>query len=269
MLLHSAELSAAPPEAVSARLPLVVLHGLFGSSRNWRSVGRALGHDRRVVALDLPNHGASPRCTDCSYAAQAEAVSSTLEALGIKRCILMGHSMGGKVAMAVFAADPQRVAQLLVLDIGPWRNEPERELLEAMLRMPLGEVHSRGDAERWLEPFVGDRATLLFLLTNLVRNDSPEAAATPFTWQLGLRELAADFQRIGEAPLPPGAKVPGAVAFLGGGKSDYLAPEDLVRLRHVFPDAELEVLPGVGHNVHVEGGERFLAWVQRQVGALE
>jgi pimeloyl-ACP methyl ester carboxylesterase len=244
---------------------LVVLHGLYGSSRNWRAVGRGLGAGRRVLALDLPNHGASPRHADCSYAAQARAVSQTLDSLGEEEVDLMGHSMGGKVAMALACREPQRVAHLLVLDIGPWAYRPDPDLLAAMIDLPLTEITSRGEAERWLAERVQDRPTQLFLLTNLVRREE-DAEDDPggegvFRWQLGLAELAADFSQIGASPLRAQDHYGGAASFLAGGESDYLAADDLERIRRHFPAATLEFLPGVGHNVHVEGGDRFLAWV--------
>ncbi|REJ79635.1 MAG: alpha/beta fold hydrolase [Acidobacteria bacterium] len=252
------------PQDMSAAPPLVVLHGLFGSARNWRGVGRRLGERRRVIALDLPNHGASPHSADCSYAAQAAAVAQTLGALDVGPIELMGHSMGGKVAMATVCRQLHPVSRLYVLDIGIRANRPERALLDAMRALPLGEIETRGDAERWLGERVADRATLLFLLTNLVRRGTDDPGEGAFRWQLGLDELAGDFDSIGASPLRPGDRWTGPVHFLGGGESDYLRAADLAALRVPFPEATLDFLPGVGHDVHVEGGEAFLHWVEER-----
>ena len=187
-------------------------------------------------------------------------MAATLDGLGIEECVLVGHSMGGKTAMRLACDDADRVASLLVLDIAPQRNEPERHLLDAMLALPLAELGSRGDADRLLQGAVPDPATRGFLLTNLVRSGAEPPAPT-FAWQLGLAELSADFDALGAAPLGDADRFAGATHVLAGGASDYVSAGEERRYLPWFPGVTLDVLAGVGHNVHVEGGEAFVDWV--------
>ena len=232
--------------------PLVVLHGLYGSSRNWSAVARKLAETYDVWALDLRNHGQSPHDDDCRWSAMAGDVRRTVEELGITRPHLLGHSLGGKVAMHLVANEPDFARRLLVADIAPRLYRPDDELLDALLALDLSRVERRSDADRALAPAVPDPALRGFLLTNLARSGDA------YVWQCNLEGLKANLEQIGTAPFENGARWSGPSRFIVGGASEYWQPGDDELARAHFPEADVVVLPGVGHNVHVEGGAAFV-----------
>lgn len=245
---------------------LVVLHGLYGSSRNWVGVGRGLARGFRVLALDLRNHGQSAHGAGMCYATLANDVAETLEALCSERrgercpLHLMGHSLGGKTAMRLACSAPELVEHLWILDIAPREYHPDRAPLEAMLALDLSSARWRADAEAQMAESIDDPALRQFLLTNLVRKEEG------YAWQLGLQEIAAAFEQLGANPLRAEERFTGPTDCIASATSGYVTAPDGVAIRRHFPAARIHVLEGVGHNVHVEGGERFLELV---LGARE
>jgi pimeloyl-ACP methyl ester carboxylesterase len=141
--------------------PLVLLHGLFGSARNWGAVQKALAAEYRVVALDLRNHGASPHAPDMDYAAQAADVAETLAALGIDRAVVLGHSMGGKVAMMLALMQPELIERLIIADIAPRPYPPAlRAVVAAMQAVPLNAALTRPEADQALRAAVPEAVVL-------------------------------------------------------------------------------------------------------------
>jgi esterase len=239
--------------------PLVILHGLFGSSDNWNSVSRSLAGGFRVLAMDLPNHGRSPQTQDMSYKAMAEAVAETMDHYGLEDVFLLGHSMGGKVAMQLALAAPERVRKLLPADIAPKRYAPRhRVILDAMKRVNEENAASRQEADRLLAESIPQKPIRAFLLKNLTREDDGRV-----TWRINLPVIDAQYESISGWPEPDGV-YRGPALFLGGANSDYLSPEEDAELvRRWFPQAELELLEGTGHWLHAEQPERFTERVQR------
>jgi pimeloyl-ACP methyl ester carboxylesterase len=274
MKLASRELGVRAPESVEGfgdgtKAPIVVLHGLYGSARNWSTAGRKIAAKtgRRAVGVDLRNHGSSPHAETMTYAELAADVVEWLDAHAIERAVLIGHSLGGKTALAVACRHARRVEALLVVDIAPRRNRPDPSLLEALLAVDLESATGRPEIELSLREAIPDEATRLFLLTNLVRDNlAPDnltatnlvAGSERFRWQANLTALQRSLDDLGASPLEPGERYDGPTTFLVGGRSGYVrAADEPVILEH-FPHAKIVVFENSGHNVHVEGGDAFV-----------
>lgn len=251
----SAPLTLAVRELGGTGAPLVVLHGLLGSSRNWQSAGVALaerGH--RVLAVDLRNHGVSPWGDDCGYPALAGDVVACLERLALGPVHLVGHSMGGKTAMRLAMDRPDLVARLTIVDIAP-RAYADRVRVEfaAMNALDLSAVTSRKDAEEKLAAQVPEWGMRQFILTNLGQD-----AEGRWRWTVHRAALTAALPAILGNPLSPGEVFAGPTRFLRGGKSDYIRDADLAAIRAHFPSADLVTLPESGHNPHFDARAGFV-----------
>jgi esterase len=234
--------------------PLVVLHGLFGAARNWGAIGRRLSARHRVLAMDLRNHGASPRSEAMDYPSMAADVAETMEAAGAAPAAVLGHSMGGKTAMALALTRPELVSRLLVADIAPVPYPPRQaRIVDAMRAVPLRPSLSRRDADAaLLAEGVQDPATRAFLLQNLRFEGGAPA------WRCGLDEIAAAMAEIEGFP-DFASRYEGPTLFLLGERSDYVQPEHRPRVRELFPAARFLTLRGTGHWLHAEKPEEFLA----------
>jgi len=234
--------------------PLVLLHGLFGQAGNFGAVQKVLaGNGRRVLALDLRNHGASPHAAEMDYATMAADVAETLQALGAAPADVVGHSMGGKVAMMLAMAHPGVVSRLVVVDIAPVAYPPAfRPYAEAMQALPLEPGLTRKTADAALAAAVPAAGVRGFLLQNL-------DLARP-AWRIGLGEIAAALAGIEAAPeLPAGARFDGPVLVLSGENSDYVREEHRPAFRALFPAVRFGRVKGAGHWVHAEQPAGFLA----------
>ena len=252
MILHAAEAGTDRGDGP----PVALLHGLFGAAGNFAAVARCLAETRRVIAFDLRNHGVSPHDPAMSYAAMAEDVLDSLAGLGVQEAALVGHSMGGKVAMRAALLRPDRVSRLLVADIAPVRYEPAfRGIADAMLAVPLRPGLSRAEADAALRSAVPDPAVRGFLLQNLRPGPSP-------AWRIGLREIAAGLPGIEDWDAPPGAQYPGPVLVLRGERSDYVRPEHRPAIRALFPAARFMTLRDAGHWLHADAPDAFVEVVQ-------
>ena len=233
--------------------PLVVAHGLFGSGRNWGAIAGRLSDIRRVVTVDVRNHGESLQSDDHSYAAQAEDLAEVIEAQG-GRADVLGHSMGGKAAMVLALGHPERVASLVVADIAPRAyDHSQREMIEAMRAVDLSAVERRSDADAQLADHVADPAVRAFLLQSL------DVAGR--RWRLNLDALDAAMDDLVGWPEPEG-RYDGPALFLRGGASRYVADEDLPAIRRLFPEARVETIADAGHWLHAEAPRPFEAAVR-------
>jgi pimeloyl-ACP methyl ester carboxylesterase len=250
MILHAVERGAGPP--------LALLHGLFGQSVNFASVQRRLADRRRVIALDLRNHGASPRAPTMSYADMAEDVLETLRALGALPGALVGHSMGGKVAMRAALEAPAAVSRLLVADIAPVAYDhagSNGRLVAAMTALDLRPGLTRTEAAAALATSVPDPAVRGFLLQNLLPGAAP-------SWRLNLPAIAAAMPSLVGWSDPEGASYAGPTLFLAGGRSDYLLPDYRPAIRARFPAARFVTLKDAGHWLHADDPDGFVAVVE-------
>lgn len=248
MKLHTAEMGTGAP--------LVLLHGLFGAGSNFGAVQKRLAARHRVLAMDLRNHGQSPRDAAMDYPAMAADVAETMAAHGALPAAVLGHSMGGKVAMTLALTRPEAVARLVVADVAPVTYPPAlRGYVAAMRAVPLRSGLARREADAALRDAVPQPGVRGFLLQNL------RFEADPPAWRLGLPEIAAAMPVVEGFPDLPG-QYPGPVLVLAGERSDYVRPEHHARIRALFPAAKFEVVAGAGHWLHAENPEGFL-------GALE
>jgi esterase len=234
--------------------PVAILHGLFGSGRNWRSVAQHLAAHRRVLTFDLRNHGASPWADGMSYGEMVEDLRASLRAHDIERAALLGHSMGGKAAMLTALLHPGEVERLVVVDIAPAANPPTLlAYIRAMRAADLRGVRRRSEADLKLAEAVPDPAERAFLLQNLV------IGGNAAHWRLNLEAIERGFSQIvGFPDLPAASVYPGPALFVSGARSNYIQPEHEPAIRRLFRQARIMRIEGAGHWVHAEQPQAFL-----------
>ena len=239
--------------------PLVILHGLFGSARNWCGIAAGLAGRYRVFTLDLRNHGDSPWDPEMSYEAMADDVRAFLAAQDIAGAAVLGHSMGGKAAMTLALAHPDAVGALIVADVAPVSRPPSlRAYVRAMAAIDLAQVSRRAEADRILAKAIEDRRIRAFLLQNLVMREGRAA------WRLNLEVIDREMEVIGGFPEPLLERhFDGPTHFIIGARSDYVEPGHRALILRLFPNTTLSVIGGAGHWVHAEKPESFLRAVER------
>lgn len=239
---------------------VVLVHGLYGSGNNFRRHAAWLAERHRVLCPDLRNHGRSPHSDEMSYPAMAADLAALLDREGLEQATLVGHSMGGKAAMALALTRPQRVSALVVVDIAPVAYDHDQgAILDAMKAVDLGQVASRADADRQLRDAVPEAGVRQFLLTNLERTDAG------WRWRLPLGTLGRAMPAILDFP-ELGSPYPGPALFLHGAASDYVQPRHREAIRRRFPEARIQALEGVGHWVHAEAPAAFEAALREFLG---
>ncbi|HYG90199.1 MAG TPA: alpha/beta fold hydrolase [Azospirillum sp.] len=237
--------------------PLIVLHGLFGSARNWQTLAKRFGEHRHVYALDLRNHGGAPWAGTMSYPEMADDILRFLDDRGYPRAAVVGHSMGGKAAMTLALKHPARVERLVVVDIAPVRyTHTHAPYVAAMKRADLEGCTRRSEVEAQLADAVPEAPLRSFLLQNLVMGQGR------FHWRINLDAIAAGMDDLIGFPDLGNARFDGPTLFLGGSKSDYIVPEQAPAIRHHFPAAQVEMILDAGHWVHAERPEEFAALVE-------
>lgn len=247
---------------MNSSIPLVILHGLLGSGRNWRSIAEVLTASRRVLTPDLPGHGDNPDVLPLTIPGLAESVAALLEQENIPPADLLGHSLGGKAAMWLALTRPELVRKLAVVDIAP-RAYPNHfnsfaHLLDSLQNLSLETLLSRADADARLATAIPESGFRQFLLQNLVYRDGR------YQWRVDLARLRSALPELVGFPdaegLPP---FPGPALFIGGARSAYLLPDHKPLIKKLFPRAEIMHLANAGHWPHVEQPEAFLAAVQK------
>lgn len=244
---------------------LVVLHGMLGSRRNWATMAKRLAGHFAVWAVDLRNHGSSPHHATMNYPAMAGDLGAFLAREGIRHPILVGHSMGGKVAMRYAVDHGSEVAGLVVVDISPKPYPPRWEHeFAALRRLDLARLTSRAEAEEGLATDIPDWAFRKFLTTNLVRDPQTKG----FRWAVNLDALQAALPELFRKGIDPTEGFSGPTLFLRGARSRFISPDDLGLIQGHFPHAALETVADAGHNVHFDQPDAFadalLRWVAVQ-----
>lgn len=245
--------------------PLLIIHGLFGSGDNWRSHLRHWQERYRVIALDLRNHGRSPHVPGMSYAAMAEDVRALLDSLDIEKAHLLGHSMGGKVAISLARLAPERTRSLIIADVAPvtydWHGHDN--VFAALRSVEVGLPADRPEADALMAEHVSERAVRLFLATNLVRSDQGGLCL-----RIGLDEIQAGYEDIIGLPAGEGT-FDGPTLVVRGSRSPYVSDERLPALHEMLPRAEVVTLKGAGHWLHAEQPEAFQNSVNEFLSALD
>jgi len=274
--------------------PLIILHGLFGSKRNWKGAAERLGSilGTEVYTVDLPHHGESPGEEHSggsdsgsdeapgevpfSLNAFAEEICRFIEARIEGPAVLMGHSLGGRTAVKCALKCPERIAQLILVDISPFDLpaaicKEMRKITDTLTALDLHKIENRRQAEQQLMEKIPDVRTVRFLLQNMVKDPGPEGAR--YQWRLGLEAISRGLEDICTSVLPEdvgGGKVDGQgtaavnipLLCIRGGESPYFPLSHLERLKTVFPSLEEETISGAGHWLHIEKQDEFLQVVE-------
>ena len=233
-----------------ASLPLLIVHGLFGSGRNWGVIARRLSDERYVLTPDMRNHGDSPHHENHGYPDLAEDLAELIAVYG-GQVDLVGHSMGGKAAMALALTRPDMVRRLIVADIAPVRyDHSQMHNIDAMRSVDLSSITRRSDAIAQLAPHVTDKALQSFFTQSLdIANRR---------WKYNLDALAREMPKILSFPDLAGS-YSGETLFLTGAQSDYVRPEHRPQIRTLFPKARFAKLQGAGHWLHADNPRGFEA----------
>jgi esterase len=229
--------------------PVIILHGLFGQSDNWVTVGRRIADRFSVYIPDLRNHGQSPHAAMHSYPAMVDDLTEFIETHQIENPILIGHSMGGKTAMAYTLENPGKVEKLVVIDISP-RKYPERlvhtRVITEMMHIDLEVATSRAEVEKELEQRVHDSRIRMFILKNLYYKMPGKLA-----WRLNLDAINNSIDQLFDGVVSEN-KYLGPALFIQGGRSDYIVDEDIPVIKKYFPSALIQTIPGASHWVHAD-----------------
>ena len=242
---------------------LVILHGLFGTLDNWQTLARRWVDEAglRVISVDLRNHGRSFHAPEHTYALLAQDVAALLDHLMLDpaRLAVLGHSMGGKVAMTLALSEPARLARLVVVDIAPRFSDMahQDDIVAGLQAVNLAAIQNRQQADAALAQYIRQPSVRQFLLKNLYRE-----ADNSFAWRINLPVLAAELAAIGQTV---GAAAPfeKPALFIRGGLSDYITAEDkLTDIPALFPNSQVATVPDAGHWVHAEKPEEVFSLVK-------
>jgi len=245
-------------ETVGSGPPLLVLHGLFGSGSNWRSMARHLAATHTVHIVDSRNHGSSPWADSMDYTEMADDVLMLMDRLGLKQPAVMGHSMGGKTAMALALRHPQRVGRLLVVDVAPLSYvDTLTPFAHAMHSIDMLAAATRAEVQARLQESVPDPSVVPFLMQNLVlQNDR-------FDWRINLLGVSAAMPQLCSFPSSLlGAHYGRPVTVLAGERSDYVVERDGSSFLPMFTQVEVDVIADAGHWLHADQPSAFLERVR-------
>jgi esterase len=232
--------------------PIIILHGIFGSSDNWLTQAKLFSPHYRVFTVDQRNHGQSPHDDGFSYPLMVEDLREFIDTHQLENPIVIGHSMGGKVAMNFALAHPDKLEKLIVVDIAPKPYNLEHYvIINGLKSVPIQSITSRNEADAALTEYVPEADVRQFLLKNLQRQ-----AEGGFTWKINLPVIDKNLSNIG-LDLQFDGKFEKPTLFVKGGKSKYVKDEDITRIKEVFPKAELKTLD-TGHWVQAEKPQEFV-----------
>jgi len=231
--------------------PVILIHGLFGTLDNLGRLAKFLSESHQVISIDLPNHGGSFHQEVFNYQSMANDVLQLLDHLSIEQCAVVGHSMGGKVAMEFALQHPQRISSLVVADIAPvcYTNR-HSDVFAALNAVDLENITSRQQALATVVEHGIDQGIAMFLLKNLAKDDNG------FTWRCNLSALQSGYPQI-IGGMSPTLSFSGPVLFIKGELSDYITGEHKLKIGQHFPNATLKVIQGTGHWLHAEKPASF------------
>ncbi|NVO09680.1 MAG: alpha/beta fold hydrolase [Bacteroidales bacterium] len=246
--------------------PLIVLHGLYGSSDNWVTIGKELGLHFRVILIDQRNHGQSPHSNEHNYKVLSNDLFELFDNLQIEKANLLGHSMGGKVAMQFTIDHSEKISSLIVVDIAPWSYLNENnslrqsdtdhyQILKGLLSIPIDTISTRAEADEKLSLWVKSEKTRQFLLKNLKREDNGS-----FKWRLNLPIIASNIDSLLEGINPANNEIhcKTKTLFVKGGLSNYIPYDRVEEIKKIFSESKLVTIGEAGHWVHAEKPTDFL-----------
>jgi len=237
--------------------PAILLHGLLGSSRNWTTLAKLLTPHLHVYGLDQRNHGQSPHANEMDYPTMAKDVIEWMDRLQLEPCHIIGHSMGGKVAMWLACHSPDRIRSLTIADIAPKSYNPHfRIAFEGMKSINPQQFKKISEVEQALAGVIPDQSLRQFLVTNLIRNETGT-----FDWQINLSGLEEALPLLSDNPINREMIFNGSALLLHGEKSNFVSTSDFPQVKHHFPQCRIVEVPNAGHNVHVENRHFFVQQV--------
>jgi esterase len=240
--------------------PVIILHGLFGLSDNWVTHGKRLAEKFSVYLPDLRNHGHSPHSPTFNYPAMADDLHEFIDEHKLQNPVIIGHSMGGKVAMWFALEYPELVSKLIIVDISPVKY-PDRDahfdIISTMMSIDFDAVHSREEVSNLLSLTIPNKTTRLFILKNLYRK-----TRNNFDWRLNLSAISNNMDHV-FAGIDVDSVYEKPVLFIKGGRSDYILSSHEPIIKKYFPNSEIETIEHVGHWVHAEAPEEICSIFSR------
>ncbi|MEW5008199.1 MAG: alpha/beta fold hydrolase [Cycloclasticus sp.] len=237
--------------------PLIILHGLFGSARNWQGIAKQLSNHFSVFTVDLRNHGSSAHADSMDYPSMAADVLGFMHQQGITEAVLIGHSMGGKVAMQLALSNPNKFTRLIVVDIAPVAYKHNfDEVLAGLYHVPIKSITSRKEADQYLAEKITTLSLRQFLLQNLVTNSDGH-----YQWRVNLASIEQSMPAIMGFSAAAGELFSKPSLFINGGQSSYLSARYRTTASELFPQAQFQTIDGAGHWPHVESPLEFMAYL--------
>lgn len=242
-------------QVIGSGQPLVIIHGLFGSSDNWRAMAKQLSAYAKVITVDLRNHGLSPHSEQQNYPLMVEDLVELFDDLGLEKANIIGHSVGGKVAMAFAASYPERLAKLIVVDISPRRYiDTQKKIFKLLMDLDLSLYSRRRDVDEVLVDGLPDRAVRQFLLMNIISKEGE------LNWRINLTALNDNYHHL-LAPVCEQKNIDVESCFIRGGQAQFIQIEDEQLIARQFHNSEVYTIEQAGHWVHAEAPQEFLAKV--------
>lgn len=235
--------------------PLIILHGLYGMSDNWLNIAKKFSDNYTVYIPDLRNHGQSPHSREISYPAMADDINEFILKYSIENPVIIGHSMGGKVAMQYVLNHKNNIKALIIADIAPSKYEPRHthiNTMQAMLSVNPEEYSKYSDIEAKLAQSIESKQILNFILKNLKKNSNGK-----LMWKLNIKAISENYYKLGAAIFSDNVFI-GKSLFIKAEKSEYLKAEQYSYIFKIFPNAEIKIMPGVSHWLHAENPDLFV-----------
>ena len=242
--------------------PIIILHGLFGSSDNWLTIGKKMSENYHVFLIDQRNHGDSPHTDESNYQVMARDLEEFMDQHQLDSPILLGHSMGGKTIMQFAANHPDKFEKLLVIDIAPKQYPVHHEfILDAYKSIDLDKVEKRSDAEKMLAEHIDSKPIRQFLLKNLKRKENNR-----FEWKINLAVIDKNIEEIGKG-LEEKFISDKPALFVRGERSNYIDDPDFDMIKTMFPNSNIVTIKEAGHWIHAEKPEAFLKTIMSFIDA--
>ena len=235
--------------------PIVILHGLFGSARNWQSIAQKLSISNHVFTIDLPNHGSSGWTNCMSYGNLSRIISKFIVENNIEGATVLGHSLGGKLAMVIALTKPALVGRLIVADIAPVKYDHDNlSVVKALECVDLSLVKTRGDADWYLKKNIRQQAMRSFLLQNLVSDGDR------YKWRINITAIKANLHKIQGFPsFTDDTFYNGPTLFVAAANSEFIHPTHDYKIKRFFPNSSLVKIANAGHWIHADNPEAFLS----------